>query len=455
MTATTSTPSTGPGTAPGLEEVTAWAARLAGVDESPVGTEAEMVDLIRALEEIKAGAAALQARAAVSLDASARSRQAAKGFPAREQGRGVSAQVALARRESPVRGGRHLGLAKALVREMPCTLAALTLGRLSEWRATLLCRETACLRAEHRGLVDREMCGDLDRLEGLGDRRIAAEARRIAYRLDPQAALRRTRKAETERRVTVRPAPDTMSYLSALLPVAQGVACFAALDRDAKAAIAAGDGRTRGQLMADLLVERVTGQSEASAVPAEVGLVLSDRALFGHGTADGDEPAHLVGHGPVPAWWAREFIQHGLAGTMTLSVRRLYARPDGGLVAMESTRRSFPKGLARFIELRDGSTCRNPYCDAPIRHIDHVRPHADGGATSAANGQGLCAACNYAKESPDWDAWPVSPSAAEDHAHTVLLTTPTGHTYRSQAPPLLRPPGHGPPARVDLFWAAA
>ena len=53
---------------------------------------------------------------------------------------GWPGEVALARRDSPARGGRHLGFAKALVHEMPHTLAALECGPLSEWRATLIVR---------------------------------------------------------------------------------------------------------------------------------------------------------------------------------------------------------------------------------------------------------------------------------------------------------------------------
>ena len=66
-------------------------------------------------------------------------------------------------------------------------------------------------------------------LDGLGDAALAAAAKAIAYRLDPQAVVDRAAKAETERTVTMRPAPDTMTYLTALLPVAQGVSVYAAL----------------------------------------------------------------------------------------------------------------------------------------------------------------------------------------------------------------------------------
>jgi hypothetical protein len=82
-----------------------------------------------------------------------------------------------------------------------------------------------------------------------------------------------------------------------------------------------------------------------------------------------------------------------------------------------------------LIELRD-QTCRTPWCDAPIRHHDHAVPVAEGGETSRDNGQGLCEACNYAKEAVGWRARP-SPG----DRHTVEITTPSGRTHRSTAPP--------------------
>ena len=66
---------------------------------------------------------------------------------------------------------------------------------------------------------------------------------------------------------------------------------------------------------------------------------------------------------------------------------------------MDSRRRLFPAGAQRFLIARD-QLCRTPWCDAPIRHIDHIEPHARGGATTIDNGQGLCAACNLPKQAP-------------------------------------------------------
>ena len=117
---------------------------------------AELIDQIRCLEELKGAAAAAQARVTAAFAAQQRAAQRAAGVPADQVGKGIAAQVVLARRDSPNRGGRHLGLAQALVNELPETMAALAGGLISEWRATLVARETACLSAEHRRAVDAE-----------------------------------------------------------------------------------------------------------------------------------------------------------------------------------------------------------------------------------------------------------------------------------------------------------
>ena len=432
-----------------------WRARLALLDEAV--TDAERIDQLRGLEELKAAAAAAQARVTAALDESVRAERAARGVPASERGRGIGAQVALARRDSPSRGGRHLGLARALVSEMPHTLGALSDGSISEWRATLLVRETACLSREDRCRVDAELCADPATLAGLGDRAVGDAARRAAYRIDPRSVVVRTNRAESERGVTLRPAPETMSYLTGLLPVPQGVATYAALSAAADEARAAGDPRSRGQLMADTLVERVTGQAMASATPVTVNLVMTERSLL----AGDDEPAEIVGYGPVPAGTARDLLRRHTevddpAGQAWL--RRVFTHPTTGeLVALQSRSEAFPPALRQLLVLRD-RTCRTPWCDAPVRHADHVRRRADGGETTADNGQGLCEQCNYVKEAPGWAA---AEHASSSPGHQVVETsTPTGHHYRSRPPPLPGVPSHvsmpgrtRPLGSIDIYFA--
>ena len=389
--------------------------------------ESVLVERIAALERWKATASARQARLTAALATSRRAAEAAAGVPAAKRGRGLATEVALARRDSPFKGGQHLGFATALVHEMPHTLAALESGVLSEWRATLLVRESACLDVEDRRRLDAELCADRGALDGVGDAALVAAAKAIAYRLDPHAVVERAAKAASERTVTIRPAPDVMSYVSVLLPVAQGVSVYAALKREADVCC---DARSRGQVMADTLVERVTGRPADEAVPVAVNVVISDQALLG--AAQG--AAVIAGYGPVPSAVAQKMIQDAVGDDRSrATLRRLYATPvSGALVAMESRARLFPKGLADFVELRD-QRCRTPYCDAPVRHRDHATPHRRGGATSAVNGLGLCEACNYAKESTGWT---VTTEVDETGAHTAEFTTPTGTHYHSVAPPM-------------------
>jgi len=402
--------------------------------------DAERVDQLSLLESLTGAAAAAQAVLTVDLHESVRERDADLGIPAQRQGAGVAAQIGLARRVSPHRAGTLLGLAHAVVEEMPHTFARMREGLLSEWRATLLVRETACLSRDDRLAVDAELMCDPATTYGWGDKRFVAEAKKIAYRIDPMAATRRARKAEADRRVTCRPAPDTMASVNALLPVTGGVAVHAALDQEAKRLKAAGDERTRGQIMADLLVERVTGRTAAAPADVEVQVVLSDTTLLGveH------EAAHVTGFGPVPAPWARELVGDVLDDEdAAASLRRFWATPDcGSLVAMESTAATFPRAIRRFLDTRD-QFCRTPWCGAPLRHADHVRSRSAHGPTSAGNGQGLCEACNYAKSSPRWraEAVPDDPVGR----HTVVTTTPTGHRYRSTAPPVPGHPSRGQP----------
>nr|WP_142045521.1 HNH endonuclease signature motif containing protein [Arthrobacter sp. SLBN-100] len=442
----------------------------------PAADRRGMIDQLRELEDVKSAAAAKQARIAVAFDLATRQEQAAAGVPVGELGAGVGAEIALARRESPARGGRLLGLAKAVVVEMPHTLAALQSGQLNEWCATLIVKETACLSAQDRAAVDEEIAADTGTLAGAGDRTITAAVRGAACRRDPQSFAKRASHAMAERTVSLRPAPDTMAYLTALVPVAQGVAAYAALTRHADTLKSSGDERFKGAIMADQLVERITG-TPGGYTGIDLQLVMTDRTLF-----QGDsEPARLTGYGIVPGQWARKAVtgelmageRSGVAATGTpepkdpdtgahgsgaagdadttgfkVWVRRLYTAPTNGeLVAMDSKARLFPPGLRRFIQVRD-HTCRTPYCDAPIRHHDHIIPWHNNGPTTSTNSQGLCEACNHTKETPGWTARPVPQPGQR---HSVETRTPTGHTYRSTAPPL---PGTTSPVNDGAAVAA-
>lgn len=426
-----------PGAGPG--SAAAAALRQAG---------AALIAAIRELENVKNAAAAAQGKAEVLFAAVERARQLSMGVTADAVGRGIGAQIALARRESPYVACRQLTSATRLVREFPQVSNMCSNGVLSEHRAHIIVTETEFLSSEQRSRIDGALTSHDGELESMGNKQLAASVRAMAYSMEPAAFVKRLAKAESERCVTLRPAADGMTYLSALLPLRYGVAVLKTLTRIADAARASGESRGKGQFMADALVHRLTshlpcasagGQEDASRQGDDAGpqtapslclspgvreihldLIMTDRALF-DGAGD---PALLTGHQPVPAPAARQMIIN-TAGQARVWLRRLYTHPDTGeLLAMDSKGRLFPDGMKRFLFDQD-QLCATAWCDAPIREYDHIKSYAAGGRTSIANGQGLCQGCNQNKEAQGWASWPGG-----------TITTPTGHSYTSTKPTL-------------------
>lgn len=513
-----------------MERVRDW---MADIDVTCLEAR-EQIDLITELERIKSAAAATQARSTVAfttdkvaaaldgyraqagpIDTDARTIDIDARRRAHEEAdvvaacvRSVGSEIALARRESPTRGDRFIGMAKALVHEMPHTMNALERGRVSEWGATEMVRGTAVLSIEDRAAVDAILG---PRLESMSPRQIDQATRREAAARDAAAVVRRREQAVKSRRVSIRPAPDGMAYLTLLTGMKEAVAAYASLHRHAQS-VAAGTafhagsdgesvqelpaGRGLGAIMTDSAIARLTGLPTGVPAPVEVQLVITDRALLGTGDPSRsiDEPARIPGHGPVPAPTARAWLRPDNAGTSGASaancdleetvdprdaepavglardnaenesslvwLRRLYTSPDGrDLVAMDSRRRTFTGLLRRMLILRD-DVCRIPYCDAPIAQHDHITAHAVGGVTGFTNGEGLCIRCNQVKEVSGWKHTVTSSDSPTGQGprsrvpsrgrtptpHTVRVITPSGQIHHSSAPPLL---GYGwaPPTR--------
>jgi hypothetical protein len=145
--------------------------------------------------------------------------------------------------------------------------------------------------------------------------------------------------------------------------------------------------RGQGEIMADTLVERLTGQAKAEDIDVEVQIVVPVEALI---DPDSPLPAEIPGHGPIPV----DLLGTG-EGRKTW--RRLFTR-DGVVIGGDSVQRCFTGVLAELVKIRDGGRCTAPYCDAPIRHIDHIIRWRDGGRTTFDNGRGLCAFHNHLRE---------------------------------------------------------
>ena len=405
-------------------------AELAAVvaDDTPV-TDAHRIDRLDRLERARSAVASVQVAETVRFARSQAKEQLAAGVHPKKLGQGIADQIALAFRVSPWEGSRRLNMAKALWFDLPQTYALLTSGELRERAAEHVVTETRHLDAEQRRTVDAQVA--TAKLARMGLRSAAACARKHAYEADPAGFVERGRTERKHRRVSIRPAPDTMAWLSAYLPAEQGVACWAALRQHTDALKASGDERSRDQIMADTLVERLTGQASAQDVPVEVNLMMPWDTLLDP-SAPGS--ALIPGHGPLPGPIARDLI---LSTKGLRWWRRLFTKPatDGGgsvLVGGDPIRRRFGGWLEQLIRLRD-QTCRDPFCDAMIRHIDHIRPYRVGGPTDLINGRGECERGNHVREMPGWRVDLLEPGLG-GRPHTIVITTPTGHRYHGEAP---------------------
>jgi hypothetical protein len=111
--------------------------------------------------------------------------------------------------------------------DLPATYRLLVAGEISEYVASLVVTETRHLDAETRREVDAKISAA--GISRMGPRSAAACAREHDYEADPEGYVQRGRTERKNCRVTLRPAPGTMSVLSGCLPAEHGVACLKAL----------------------------------------------------------------------------------------------------------------------------------------------------------------------------------------------------------------------------------
>ncbi|MCA0292625.1 MAG: HNH endonuclease [Actinobacteria bacterium] len=377
---------------------------------------------------------------------------------------------------------------------MPHTRAALTAGIIDEAAAAAVVHQTSPLSDEHRAAVDELLA---PRFAGATAREIGTLAARHAAELDPASIVAKHRKAVSERGVWTRPAPDGMAYLSVFGPLPDVVGALASLRGYANGVLGGHHEeddppaeRTHAQIMADTALRLLSGRTAGQTQPVHIGLLMRPESLFGHAQDDPDRcvdrPAWVVGHGPLPAALARRLLLRGCDAADDSSdaghqnsddltpddltpadarpadpmpgepahtlIQRIFTSPDGrDLVGLESSARLFPPALRWALIIRD-DVCRTPYCGAVIRHADHVSPFARSRTTSLANGQGLCARCNYTKDLPGFSTRVLTPQKVTEYAHghpddpntgiaqraglnthVTEIRTPSAHRYLSCA----------------------
>ncbi|HKA70070.1 MAG TPA: DUF222 domain-containing protein, partial [Actinomycetes bacterium] len=338
----------------------AVAPALADLDPAAVD-DAVLVDAIMAAERPVSFAAARQAVLVAEL-ASRRVGADPGG------GEFVADEIGAALRISRVAASRRLGFALDLAR-LPGTSAALRAGVIDVPRARAVADATGCLPDGLARAVETRVLPNAAEQTAA---QLRASARRAVLAADPAAAQRRHQQQVALRRVELRPLPDGMAELWALLPADQAVAVYTTLDRHARRAR---QDRRLGvdARRADALVALVT---RAAPVPDDPGAdrPRPSRALV-HVTVPAttllgldDQPGELAGYGPIPAGLARMLAAGG-------TWRRLLTDPrSGALLELGRTTYVPPAALADQVRARD-VTCRFPGCRRPAIgcDLDHTR----------------------------------------------------------------------------------
>ena len=212
-----------------LDDLLAELAAVAA-DGSPVA-DTDRIDRLDRLKRVRAAIAAVQAAEMVRFAQSQVAVQLAADVHPKRIGQGIADQIGLACRVSPWQGSRRLGIARTLWFDLPDTYAQLTRGRIHERVAEHVVTETRHLDSVQRRAVDAAVTAA--GIEKMGVRAAAQCARTHAYKADPKGYMQRGRTERRHRRVSLRCAPDTMALLTGYLPVEQGVACWAALRKQA------------------------------------------------------------------------------------------------------------------------------------------------------------------------------------------------------------------------------
>jgi len=350
---------------------------------------AQLAERVAQLEEEKNAVAARQADAILALGQAIAAEQIDVGVddPAQVQ-RIVADQVGRACRVSAHEGGKRVRIARDLHTGHTLIRELFAAGMLSEQKIAVITDAGTHLDPDERAQVDERLTQK--HIDALGVRRIHDLARKIAAEVAPEKFAARTHRARSGRRVTVRRSSEPgMADLTAHLPAEQAVACYAALRKAVNDVWATPEPvrRGQGQIMADTLVERLTGHTTAEDIDIDVQIMVPVEALL---DPDSPLPAEIPGHGPVPV----DLLATG-AGRKTW--RRLITR-DGIIIGGDSAQRAFTGALANLITIRDGGRCTAPYCDALIGHLDHIIRWRHGGRTEFANGRGLCVFHNHLRE---------------------------------------------------------
>jgi hypothetical protein len=371
----------------------------------------------------------------------------------------------------------HLAVRAWLWREsLPGTLAALAAGDLDEPRAKAL----AEVLAQAQPAIAREIEAIL--LPVTTELTIGKlKARALLLERDAAAIDKRRKQAKKAADVRSHPSPrEGMAAFAAELPAPVSAACWDAVDRYAAMLKADGDPRPIGELRPAVVADLILRPWDDTRPPVTAHLQITATLASLRGTS---AEAGAVSGLPITAGHLRALLAEldalGLRAPEAGSLAFGLTDPDGRLRATVDAarlRRPAKRGCPRhpatdgdcgcpvldrppatdgyeptaaqraFVKLRD-RTCRMPTCGQRVgwADLDHVIPHACGGATDCVN---LCCLCRSHHRAKTFArGWRF----VMDDDGTLHVTSPSGITRTTRPPGLRRrepeppPPAEHPP----------
>ena len=350
----------------------------------------------------------------------------------------ASAEIGAALNMPPMVASRLVSQAESLDVRLPAVGRLLAAGDVDWPTVALIIGRTDLVAHDVIARLDTLLAQRISSWRCWSRRRVVNAVDAAVDTLDPGAAKERRARADTARYIRVTAQPNGMAEVHGSLSAPAAAIVDKRLS-DMAMSVCGADSRTISQRRADALLalsegrelgcncgqsdcpRRATETSTASTGPRIVINIVAGRDTL---TGRSNRPGYLEGYGVIDADQVRE-----LAESATL---RLVSRPT--VDAASALRYQPTAALERWIRCRD-LTCRFPGCDRPawLADIDHTKPFdkvrpGAGGLTVPTN---LGCYCRQHHRLKTFHSGSSGWRDVQQSDGTMILTSPTGRTYRT------------------------
>ena len=337
----------------------------------------------------------------------------------------TAADVSAVQNISHARAVGQVQFACALAHRLPSVAKVFVRGTIDFRMVSTIIHRTDNVDDALMGEVDEAIARRCEKWMKLSRPKLQDRVDQWVAKFDP-AAVRVPPKVEENRYFDVDEASPGMAFASGHLRATDGAALDARLNALA-ATVCDHDPRSHKQRRADAAgamarmeatLACACGREDCTAAQpdAKGAATTVIHVLAEQGTLDGssDNPGYLRGFGILPADSVREVAKAATLKPLTVPSG---VAPDPGYRPTVKTK--------EFLQWRD-LTCRWPGCDKPVHtcDVDHTIPWPYG-PTHPSNTKHYCRIHHLVKTFCGWNDRQLPDG-------TIVLTSPTGHTYASE-----------------------